>query len=64
MAEHAAEQKAVFGIEIVLGDEDRMAVCTENLDSDVVVMKPAKDWLRFDASSALNRTGDWRIFIQ
>ena len=39
-------------------------VCTENLDSDVVVMKPAKDWLRFDASSALNRTGDWRIFIQ
>jgi hypothetical protein len=37
-------------------------VCTENQDSDVVVMKPAKDWLRFDASSALNRTGDWRIF--
>jgi hypothetical protein len=44
--------------------EATSVVCTENLDSDVVVMKPAKDWLRFDASSALNRTGDWRIFIQ
>ena len=31
------------------------AVCTENLDPDVVVMKPAKDWVRFDAS--VHRTG-------
>ena len=26
LAQHAAEQKAVLGIEIVVGDEDRMAV--------------------------------------
>jgi MFS family permease len=40
------------------------AVCTENLDSDVVVMQSTKDWVRFDASSLLDRTGDRRIFIQ
>ena len=39
-------------------------VCTENLDSDVMVMKPTKDRVRFDASDRLNRARDWRIFIQ
>ena len=39
-------------------------VCTENLDSNVVVMKSTKDRVRFNASDRLNRTGDRRIFIQ
>jgi predicted esterase len=41
-----------------------LPVCTENLDSDVMVMKSTKDRVRFDASGRLNRTRDRRIFIQ
>jgi transposase InsO family protein len=29
-------------------------VCTENLNPDVMVMKSAEDWMRFDISSPLN----------
>ena len=39
-------------------------MCTENLSPDVVVMKSAKDGVRFDASGPLNRARDRRIFIQ
>src|SRR5262249_48231405 len=41
-----------------------MPVCTENLDSNVMVMKSTKDRVRFNASGRLNRTGDRRTFIQ
>ena len=40
------------------------AVCTENLSSGVVVVKSAKDGVRFDASDSLNRTGSRRILVQ
>jgi hypothetical protein len=39
-------------------------VCTENLSSGVVVVKSAKDGVRFDASDSLNLASDRRIFIQ
>jgi hypothetical protein len=39
-------------------------VCTENLSSGVMVMKSAKDEMRFDASGRLNRARDRRIFLQ
>jgi hypothetical protein len=42
----------------------RNAVCTENLNPDVMVMKSTKNRMRFDASSRLDRAGDRRIFIQ
>ena len=40
------------------------AVCTENLNPGVMVMKPTKDGMRFDASCRLNRARDRRIFVQ
>jgi hypothetical protein len=40
------------------------AVCTENLNPHVTVMKPAKDWVRTDDSNQLNRARDRRIFVQ
>jgi len=39
-------------------------VCTENLNPDVVVMKSAKDGVRFDVSGPLNWARDRGIFIQ
>jgi len=39
-------------------------VCTENLNPHVMVMKSAKDGVRFDAPGRLNRARDWRIFVQ
>jgi hypothetical protein len=39
-------------------------VCTENSNPNVVVMKSAKDGVRFDASGRLNRARDRRIFVQ
>jgi hypothetical protein len=41
-----------------------IAVCTENLNSDVVMMKSAEYRVRTDDSSPLNRAMDRRIFIQ
>jgi len=41
-----------------------MPVCTENLSSDVVVVKSAKDRMRFNASGRLNWARDRRVFIQ
>ena len=39
-------------------------VCTENSNPDIMVMKSAKDGMRFDASGLLNWTRDQRIFVQ
>ena len=39
-------------------------VCTENLYPHIMVMKAAKDGVRFDASSPLNRGRNRRIFVQ
>ena len=39
-------------------------MCTENLNTGVVVMKSAKDGERFDASSPLNRAEDRRILVK
>jgi hypothetical protein len=39
-------------------------VCTENLNSHIVMMKSAKDCMRHDASGPLDRTRDWRILVQ
>jgi hypothetical protein len=48
----------------MISERTKAAVCTENLASDVMVMKSTKDRVRFNASGRLNRTGDRRIFIQ
>jgi len=42
----------------------RLAVCTENLSSGVVLVKSAKDGVSFDASDSLNRTKNRRILVQ
>jgi hypothetical protein len=39
-------------------------VCTENSDSHVVVMQSAEERMRRDATDPLNRTREWRIFVQ
>ena len=39
-------------------------VCTEKLNPNVMVMKSAKDGVRFDASDPVNRARDRRIFVQ
>ena len=39
------------------------AVCTENLNPDVVVVKPAKNREWLDIPDPLNGAMDWRIFI-
>jgi hypothetical protein len=39
-------------------------VCSENLDSPIVVVKAAKDRMRHDGSGPLNRARDWRILVQ
>ena len=39
-------------------------MCTENLNPDIVVMKAAKDRVRFDASGPLNGPRDRRSFVQ
>ena len=39
-------------------------MCTENLNPDIVVMKAAKDRVRFDASGPLNQARDRRILVQ
>ena len=47
-----------------VGPRVDVAVCAENLSSDVVVVKSAKDGVRFDASDSLNLPSDRRILIQ
>jgi hypothetical protein len=39
-------------------------VCTENLDSDVLVMQPANQSIRYNASNPLNWARDRRILLQ
>ena len=41
-----------------------LPVCTENLIPDVIMVKPAKNRLRFDASDPLSGARDRRIFVQ
>ncbi len=38
-------------------------MCTENSDSNVLVMQAADQGMRYDASGALNRTRDGRILV-
>jgi hypothetical protein len=39
-------------------------VCTENSDSDVLVVQPAEERTRRNASGPLNRSGYRRILVQ
>ena len=41
-----------------------LVVCTENSDSDVLVMQPADERMRYDTSVPLNRTRNWCILVQ
>ena len=47
-----------------LADRQRTSVCTRNLNPNVMMMKSAKDGVRFDASDPLNWARDRGIFIQ
>jgi len=38
-------------------------VCTENSDSNVLVMQPADQGIRYNASGLLNRARNWRILV-
>ncbi len=38
-------------------------VCTENSDSNVLVMHAADQGMRYDASGALNRARDGRVLV-
>jgi hypothetical protein len=42
---------------------DSDLVCTENSDSNVLVMQAADQGMRYDASGALNRARDGRILV-
>jgi hypothetical protein len=39
-------------------------VCAENLDPAIVVMKPAEERMRLDASDPLNRAREGRVLVQ
>src|SRR6516164_9495100 len=41
-----------------------LLVCTENLDSHVLVMQSTENSMRPDATDPLNRAREWRIFVQ
>jgi hypothetical protein len=43
---------------------ERQPVCTENSDSDVLVMQPADERMRYDVSGLLSRTRNWCILVQ
>jgi hypothetical protein len=45
------------------GRRKRSAVCTENSDSNVLVMQAGDQGMRYDASGALNRARDGRILV-
>jgi len=40
-----------------------LPVCTENSDSNVLVMQAADQGIRYDASGALNRARDGRVLV-
>ena len=42
----------------------RCPVCTENLNPNIVVMKPTEDRVCFDRPYPLNRTRGWGILVQ
>jgi hypothetical protein len=46
------------------GTHARTAVCTENLNPNVEVMKSAQDSVRTYDAGSLNRTRDRRILVQ
>ena len=39
-------------------------VCTENLDSDVLVVQPTNERMRYDTPNPLNRARHGRILVQ
>src|SRR5262249_43420319 len=39
-------------------------VCTENSDSNILMMQPADQGVRNDATAPLNGTPEWRILVQ
>ena len=41
-----------------------LLVCTENLDSHVLVMQSTENSMRPDATDPLNRAREWRVFVQ
>ena len=49
---------------IVEGGVGSAAVCAENLDPAIVVMKPAEERMRLDASDPLNRAREGRVPVQ
>jgi thiamine pyrophosphate-dependent acetolactate synthase large subunit-like protein len=58
-------------VAVVTGDGDMLMgiaslglVCTENSDSHVVVMQSAEEHMRRDATDALNRARERRVFVQ
>src|SRR5260221_4736681 len=44
-------------------DPQSAGVCTENSDSNVLVMQAAHQGMRYDGSGALNRARDGRILV-
>ena len=49
---------------LVVPTVNPILLCTENLNPDVVVMKSAKNGVRFDGSGPLNRARDRCILVQ
>ena len=56
-------QAADFQLTVNLKTANARGVCTEKLDSDVLVMKPANQGMRHDASNPLNWARDRRILV-
>jgi hypothetical protein len=48
----------------LMGPPETSRVCTENLNSGVVVVESAKDGARIDDTGPLNRARDRRILVQ
>jgi len=42
----------------------QLIVCTENLDSHVLMMQSTKNSMRPDATDPLNWARKWRVFVQ
>ena len=45
-------------------DSQKLPVCTENLNANVVMVKSAQDRVRIDRSDPLNGAIDRRVFAQ
>ena len=51
-------------VEMLEKEGPETPVCTENLNPNVAVMKPAEDRVRRDVPNPLNGTKGRRIFVQ